>query len=194
MKKLYIKVDKQGYFLADKLITNLAQFQDEIGNIQSNYIDPIVHPIPPGIYLPKWNGSEWIEGKEIDLYEEKLKAIEKVKRVTKERIVNGIDFRGHSFLLREFPEQLNLNTTYNSLNLNQETINLKKRIPWKTKEGLVVLMSVTTFNMFYALASNHVLDLLASSKETQVKIKEAKSFEEVQSLIENFEEVENVSK
>ncbi len=99
MKKLFVKVDKQGCFLADELITNLTTIKDEEGNLLSQYIDPEKKSIPPGLHLPKIQDGEWVEGKEIDLDEEKLKVVEKVKNITKQRIVNGIDFKGHFFFI-----------------------------------------------------------------------------------------------
>ncbi len=108
MKKNYIKINDQGYWVEDvpigpgERIRDLATIKDEDGNLLPEYIDPTEKPISQGIHLPKWNGSEWIEGKPSSLHEEKLNAVEKVKGITKQRIVNGIDFKGHSFYCANF--------------------------------------------------------------------------------------------
>ena len=50
-------IDENGLFIEDSFVSELTKFTIE-------------KPCPSGLYLPKWNGTEWIEGmeqEEIDL-------------------------------------------------------------------------------------------------------------------------------
>lgn len=55
---IYVRlIDENGMFLEDSFVKELNEFTIET-------------PCPSGLYLPKWNGTEWIEGmaqEEIDL-------------------------------------------------------------------------------------------------------------------------------
>jgi len=63
------KVDDKGYFVEDVLVDIypivLEVIQDDEGNEittevrDTSYIDT---PCTEGLYKPKWNGSEWVEG------------------------------------------------------------------------------------------------------------------------------------
>lgn len=48
---LYALIDENGFFIKDVIY-------DGIG-LDTHYI---IEPVPQGFYLPKWNGTEWIEG------------------------------------------------------------------------------------------------------------------------------------
>lgn len=50
--KLYRKIDKQGYFIEDVLLQDNEEITEDL----------IETECPQGLYLPKWNGTEWIEG------------------------------------------------------------------------------------------------------------------------------------
>ena len=61
---LYRKIDENGYFLEDVILDSIPMI-DELPD--PSYIEV---EVPQGFYLPKWNGSEWVEGmaqSEIDL-------------------------------------------------------------------------------------------------------------------------------
>jgi hypothetical protein len=52
--KIYRKIDTTtGNFLEDVLFENDPPFDD------GSYISK---PVPQGFYLPRWNGTEWVEG------------------------------------------------------------------------------------------------------------------------------------
>ena len=52
--KLYRKIDTTtGNFIEDVLFESEPPFDD------GSYIST---PVPQGFYLPKWNGTEWVEG------------------------------------------------------------------------------------------------------------------------------------
>ncbi|WP_195430877.1 hypothetical protein [Clostridium sp. D46t1_190503_E9] len=59
--KLYRRIDNEGLFIEDVLLEEIPYAYDEEDNIifDSHYIETLV---PEGIYKPKWNGAEWIEG------------------------------------------------------------------------------------------------------------------------------------
>jgi hypothetical protein len=73
--KLFRKIDEQGYFIEDVLFDSHPIITvDEVEVLDPHYIDT---PCDGGFYKPKWNGSEWVEGKsqeEIE-YEEYLESI-----------------------------------------------------------------------------------------------------------------------
>ena len=58
---LYRKVDENGLFVEDVILSEPPVLTDENGN---SIADPqyISEPVPQGFYNPKWNGSEWVEG------------------------------------------------------------------------------------------------------------------------------------
>ena len=43
-------IDSNGYFIEDAFVEELTEFTIET-------------PCPDGFYLPKWNGTQWVEGK-----------------------------------------------------------------------------------------------------------------------------------
>ena len=43
-------IDSNGFFVEDAFVDELTEFTIET-------------PCPDGFYLPKWNGSQWVEGK-----------------------------------------------------------------------------------------------------------------------------------
>lgn len=51
----YIKVDDDGYFVEDVILDHPYTNDDDEYRL-------ISEPIPPGFYLPRWTGSEWVEG------------------------------------------------------------------------------------------------------------------------------------
>ena len=46
-------IDENGYFVRDDFVDELTAFTIET-------------PCPAGFYLPKWDGTQWIEGKTAD--------------------------------------------------------------------------------------------------------------------------------
>ena len=47
----YVRIiDTNGFFIEDAFVDELTEFTIET-------------PCPDGFYLPKWNGTEWVEGK-----------------------------------------------------------------------------------------------------------------------------------
>ena len=46
-------IDSNGYFVEDAFVDELTEFTIET-------------PCPDGFYLPRWNGSAWVEGKTAD--------------------------------------------------------------------------------------------------------------------------------
>lgn len=84
---IYVRlIDENGLFIEDSFVSELTEFTIEM-------------PCPSGLYLPKWNGTEWIEGmaqEEIDsltnaiqepTLEERLQALETMEL---ERILGGM--------------------------------------------------------------------------------------------------------
>ncbi|WP_404335876.1 hypothetical protein [Planococcus rifietoensis] len=57
--QFYKKVDHEGLFIEDIKIELIPI--DEEGNSDPQYI---AEPVPPGLFWPKWNGTEWVEGGE----------------------------------------------------------------------------------------------------------------------------------
>ena len=48
---IYVRIiDSNGFFAEDAFVDELTEFTIET-------------PCPSGFYLPRWNGSEWVEGK-----------------------------------------------------------------------------------------------------------------------------------
>ena len=43
-------IDSNGFFVCDDFVDELTEFTIET-------------PCPDGFYLPKWNGTQWVEGK-----------------------------------------------------------------------------------------------------------------------------------
>ena len=82
--ELYRKIDDSGYFIEDVLLEEVPYTYDEEFNIiyDTHYIEI---PVPQGMYKPKWDGAEWIEGltqEEIDNITNKhveLAEIEKIQ-------------------------------------------------------------------------------------------------------------------
>lgn len=56
--KFVRKIDENGYFIEDAFVEEITEFTIEI-------------PCPQGLYKPKWNGNEWVEG----LTQEEIEAI-----------------------------------------------------------------------------------------------------------------------
>lgn len=51
MEKFYVRlIDTNGFFIEDAFVEELTEFTVET-------------PCPDGFYLPKWNGTQWVEGK-----------------------------------------------------------------------------------------------------------------------------------
>lgn len=51
MGKFYVRlIDTNGFFIEDAFVEELTEFTVET-------------PCPDGFYLPKWNGTQWVEGK-----------------------------------------------------------------------------------------------------------------------------------
>lgn len=50
-------IDNNGFFVEDAFVESLT---DADGNPIPTYIET---PCPDGFYLPKWDGTQWIEGK-----------------------------------------------------------------------------------------------------------------------------------
>ena len=50
-------IDNNGFFVEDAFVESLT---DVDGNPISTYIET---PCPDGFYLPKWDGTQWVEGK-----------------------------------------------------------------------------------------------------------------------------------
>ena len=46
-------IDSNGFFVCDDFVDELTEFTIET-------------PCPDGFYLPKWNGTQWVEGKTAD--------------------------------------------------------------------------------------------------------------------------------
>ena len=46
-------IDSKGFFVEDALVDELTELTIET-------------PCPGGFYLPKWNGTQWVEGKTAD--------------------------------------------------------------------------------------------------------------------------------
>ncbi|WP_252225131.1 MULTISPECIES: hypothetical protein [unclassified Clostridium] len=46
------KIDENGFYIEDYIYQEDEQLEDNI----------ITTDIPQGLYIPKWNGSEWVEG------------------------------------------------------------------------------------------------------------------------------------
>ena len=54
MGKYFVRIiDSNGFFIEDAFVDELTEFTIET-------------PCPPGFYLPKWNGTQWVEGKTAD--------------------------------------------------------------------------------------------------------------------------------
>lgn len=68
--KLYRRIDTKGNFIEDVLLEEIPYTYDEEGNkiYDTHYIEK---EVPQGLYKPKWNGTEWIEG----MPEEEIEAI-----------------------------------------------------------------------------------------------------------------------
>ena len=65
---LYRKVDENGLFVEDVILDE----QPMIEQNEESIPDPcyITEPVSHGLYNPKWNGSEWVEGlSDIEIYE-----------------------------------------------------------------------------------------------------------------------------
>lgn len=89
MKRLYRKIDENGYFVEDVFF-----YIDTDGELPDNYIEA---KIAEPFVKPKWNGSEWVEGggldalKEIKKQEIEQKAIEYQNRTI---VIDGKEFHG----------------------------------------------------------------------------------------------------
>ena len=58
MEKHFVRViDENGFFVRDDFVDSLT---DENGKPIPTYVET---PCPDGFYLPKWNGTQWVEGK-----------------------------------------------------------------------------------------------------------------------------------
>ena len=61
MEKHFVRViDENGLFVRDDFVDSLT---DDEGNPIPTYIET---PCPAGFYLPKWDGTQWVEGKTAD--------------------------------------------------------------------------------------------------------------------------------
>ena len=61
MEKHFVRViDENGFFVRDDFVDSLT---DENGKPIPTYVET---PCPAGFYLPKWNGTQWVEGKTAD--------------------------------------------------------------------------------------------------------------------------------
>lgn len=67
--KLYRRIDDEDYFIEDVLLEEIPYVYDEEFNkiYDTHYIET---QVPEGLYLPKWNGTEWIEGMTVEEIEE----------------------------------------------------------------------------------------------------------------------------
>lgn len=81
MKQVY-KINAEGFYVEPILIPNYFELVnpslDELEDLPEDYTmpEPYVFPedciqVPPpnGLYKPKWNGEEWLEGKTDDEFE-----------------------------------------------------------------------------------------------------------------------------
>ena len=50
MKYFVRIIDNNGFFVRDDFVDELTEFTIET-------------PCPPGFYLPRWDGTQWVEGK-----------------------------------------------------------------------------------------------------------------------------------
>lgn len=48
---LYALIDENGFFIKDVIYDGIVLDTHSI-----------IEPVPQGFYLPKWNGTEWVEG------------------------------------------------------------------------------------------------------------------------------------
>jgi len=104
------EIDDNGYFIRDvefkKIKTNavvdkntgevIKEERWEYPEITDNYIE---EPVPPGMWRPKWNGSQWIDEPteyHIDkiLYSERIKKIKEIKDAKKEAQLQPVEVRG----------------------------------------------------------------------------------------------------
>ena len=72
MEKCFVRIiDSNGFFVRDDFVDELTEFTIET-------------PCPDGFYLPRWDGTQWVEGKTTD----EIAAIKNVpvEKSTDERI------------------------------------------------------------------------------------------------------------
>ena len=60
----YRKIDENGLFLEDVILDEQPTIEQNDETLpDSNYI---TEPVPQGFYSPKWNGTEWVEGLNVE--------------------------------------------------------------------------------------------------------------------------------
>jgi len=58
--RIFRKIDKDGYFIEDVVLEPTI---DESGRETYDITDNLIkETVPDGLHLPRWNGSEWVEG------------------------------------------------------------------------------------------------------------------------------------
>ena len=76
MEKHFVRIiDENGFFVCDDFVDELTEFTIET-------------PCPSGFYLPKWDGTQWIEGKTAEEIAE-IKASVKNEPTVEDRIASA---------------------------------------------------------------------------------------------------------
>ena len=72
---IYVRIiDSNGFFIEDAFVDELTEFTIET-------------PCPDGFYLPKWDGTQWVEGKTAEEIAE-IKAGAKSEPTLEERVAS----------------------------------------------------------------------------------------------------------
>jgi hypothetical protein len=75
---LYRKIDKDGYFIEDVILNEQPKITQEIDGVTSEVLDPHYITIKPeGLYKPKWDGEQWVEG----LTDKEIETLKKPQRM-----------------------------------------------------------------------------------------------------------------
>lgn len=114
---LYRKIDKDGYFVEDIILQQPPLLED--GTLDPQYITDK----PVGLYKPKWNGNEWVEG----LSEQEIADLKKPQRMAEIKArLEVLDIKTYKFIDGELTdkeyepfkqEKIALRKEYNELEL-----------------------------------------------------------------------------
>lgn len=93
---LYRKIDKDGYFIEDILLNEQPTITQEIDGVESIIPDPQYIIIKPeGLYKPKWDGQQWVEG----LTDNEIKDLKKPQRMAEiQARLHELDIKTFKFI------------------------------------------------------------------------------------------------
>jgi hypothetical protein len=175
MKQVY-RIDDQGFYIEPVIIEG----EEQTGLISS--------PIPEGLYKPKWNGKEWVEGltqEEIDeltgntLDQIKQNKINELKQKCEETIETGFTSSNGHFYRTNRDDQINMIGQKDAL-MSDSTI---ATVKWKSEDaGYMEISKNEWLSKVYSEAFLHKQAQLFKYDELKKQVVEA-SLEQVEAIV-----------